>query len=297
MPSSHRLLRHELPDIHSWRDLQALYRDINFDTPRYEAMEEYGVRQHKLHQRLPNLQTFWRYHVAPATHRQRDTHLAANVHEVTTRVAQRSYEVYANICDALDELEIIVQHGAKPPRYRSCLNVLRCVGDAFLLFDELVHVLGTRTGPDRQTRNLGTPNLATLLHVDLFFFRDWDRSLWSTTRTNIADYRHMLVHHGRPWLFFAGDEFVGDPLVLKAQHCRVPGCDLRNPQYLSWTQQQKLFRTDRSQFIHLSDACKQTCDAGITWLNRGYDRIVSIMNGVLSERDNFEEYKNLWGHP
>jgi hypothetical protein len=295
MPTSLRSLRHELPDIHTWRELQALYKDIHFDTPRYERVEEYGVKTHRLHERLPHLQTFWRYHVAPATHRPFNTHLAADVAEVTTRIAQRSYEVYANICDALDELDLMNEQPPKPPRYRSCLNVLRCVGDACQLFDDLVDVLGNKKGPFRQRRPNGPRNLARLLGVDIFFFRDWDQPQWSTARMHIADYRHMLVHHGRPWLFFNGDEFVGEPLVLMARHCRVPGSDPKEPEYLTWSQQRKMFGTDPSNFIELRKASERTCNAGITWLNRAYERLVLTLDGVLSNRDNFDQYKGYWG--
>jgi hypothetical protein len=69
-----------------------LYENIHFNAAPFEAVEEYGVRQHALHKRLPHLQTFWRRHVAPATNRPFNTHLAAGVAEVATRIAWRSYD-------------------------------------------------------------------------------------------------------------------------------------------------------------------------------------------------------------
>jgi hypothetical protein len=84
---------------------------------------------HKLNDRLSNVQEFWRYHIAPATNRPEGTRLSDNIRGITSRLAERSYEIYCNVSDALDELAEI-KKGLKPPRYRSCLNVLRFSGDA-----------------------------------------------------------------------------------------------------------------------------------------------------------------------
>jgi hypothetical protein len=191
-------LRRQIPDAHKWEDLKELYRDIHFTTEPCEEVEACGVTEHDLGNRLSNLQTFWN-HVAPATHRKHDTHLASNVAEVITRIAQRSYEVYANVFDALEELKSIEDNGPQKPRYRSCLNVLRCIGDACQLFDDLIYVLGEKSDFNQRGKKPAN-NLAAALGSDIYFFKDWS-SYWSTERMHVADYRHMLVHHGRPWLF------------------------------------------------------------------------------------------------
>jgi hypothetical protein len=298
MPTSKSSLRHELPDVHRWSELKALYKDIHFNTPRFEAVEEYGVRTHGLDTRLAHLQAFWRHHVAPATHRPRDTHLAAGVSDTITRIAQLSYEVYANVCDALDQLAEIrdaEKKGEQPkaPRYRPYLNVLRCIGDACQLFDDLSDAIGQRDRK-RQPRSGAPANLAKELGVDILLFSDWDTRHWAAARMEIADYRHMLVHHGRPWLFFDGEEFVGEPLVLKAEDCRARRWDSTS-EFLTWSQQRKLFNSDRGKFITMRKACEVACGDGIKWLNRAYERLGLKMDEALKERDVFDRYKELWG--
>jgi len=286
MPTSDGSLRDELLDTHTWDELKTLYKDIHFKTPEFERVEEYGVTTHGLDARLAHLETFWRYHVAPATHRPVHTHLDADVSDVTTRIAQCSYEVYANVVDALDELGV----APKPPRYRSCLNVLRCMGDACQLFDDLTDVIGQR---DRR-RDVRTDNLARRLNTSILLFPNWGTPQWAAARMEIADYRHMLVHHGRPWLFFDGKEFESEPIVVKAEYCRVRPGD-PNADFLTWRQQQDLFRKERSKFITLRQACADTCNDGIDWLNRAYGELVSTIDRVLQERARFDEYLKLWG--
>src|ERR1700722_14191067 len=293
MPTDRQSLREQIPDAHTWADLERLYKDTDFITPPAEAVEADGVTYHGLGSKLSNLQTFWRYHVAPATNRPVDNHLDASVSEIIVRLAQRSYEVYANIFDALEELKDIKD--PKPPRYRSCLNILRCVGDACLLFDELIAVLGAK---EERTKTKGSKrdSLAKALGVEIVFFKDWGKDYWSKERRHVADYRHMLVHHGRPWLFFEGKtEHVGWPLVLEAEYCRVPNTDNQFPEYLSWNEQKSLYAKDRDKFVPLPKACKDTCSDGLKWLNRAYQRVNDKLEGALKNRETFEQYKTLWG--
>jgi hypothetical protein len=121
--------RPELFQIPDWFTLKQRYQRLKFNDPKFERVEEYAVRQHKLDQKLPNLENFWRFHIAPATLRPLDTVFAPNVRQVTSRMAERSYEIFCNISDALDELHLISTEGPKPPRYRSCLNILRSIGE------------------------------------------------------------------------------------------------------------------------------------------------------------------------
>jgi hypothetical protein len=96
--------RQEVLNLQDWNSLKDAYQHLNFTSEPFERVEEYGARVHKLNQRLSNVQEFWRYHIAPATNRPEGTHLSDNIRPVTSRLAERSYEIYCNICDALDEL-------------------------------------------------------------------------------------------------------------------------------------------------------------------------------------------------
>lgn len=283
--------RSELFQLPDWPALKQRYANLKFNDRKFEAVEEHGVRSHQLDQKLPNLEDFWRFHVAPATLRPQDTRFAHNVRQVTSRMAERSYEVYCNICDALDELRVI----AKPPRYRACLNVLRCIGDAFVLFDELVNVI--RKNPyDQQTTGAGSATLDKILGCKIELFRDWSDER-RTERQVAITYRHMLVHHGRPWLHFEHREFEGYPYVLKAEHClrRTPG---EKEVYVTWAKQIEMFRKakHRDKFILLPEACKHSCDTAIAWIDKGYSHIVSALDEVLfDDRVKFIKYRSQWG--
>jgi hypothetical protein len=266
-------------------------------TKPYERVEAYGAKEHKLHRQLPNLHKFWRCHIAPATNRNQDTHLAPGVGQVTCRMAERSYEVYANICDAFDELKIINNGGLIAPRYRSCLNVLRYTGDAFHLFDELVDVIGTRTSRLRQFTG-ARDNLATTLNTDIRLFWDWSTA-WKTEREGAIAYRNMLVHHGRPWLHFDNDqEFVSVPYVLHSDHFAYAGSKKDRREFLTWTEQRELFKnpSERSKFISLPDACAETCQRTVAWVDRAYGRILYVLDKKLANSHRFSEYKiRCWG--
>jgi len=212
-------------------------------------------------------------------------------------MAERSYEIYANLCDALDEMKVVEKGQAKEPRYRACLNVLRYVGDTFHLFDELTDVIGTRTSRLRQRKG-ARQNLATILHTDIRLFPDWHAN-WKSRRDEAIAYRNMLVHHGRPWYHFEkDDEFVGTPYILDAKHCAYSGsrADLR--EFLTWGEQRDLFKDpkERSRFISLPEACASSCDKTTTWLNDGYGRINTKLDRVLSAPQKFAIYKaQCWG--
>jgi hypothetical protein len=293
------LLRDRLPQIHHWTGVKRLYSGIHFNSKPFERVEQYGMQEHKLHVRLPNLHRFWRFHVAPATNRRENTLLASTVGHVTSRMAERSYEIYANLCDALDELKIIYTEEPKPPRYRSCLNVLRYTGDTFQLFDELVDVIGTRTSRQRQHTG-ARDNLATILGTDIRLFWDWSTK-WRDGRNQAIAYRNMLVHHGRPWLHFdtPQQEFVGYPYILRVEHCAYAGSKLDRREFLTWAEQTEKFKKPENRenlFIKLPDACAATCEATISWLNDAYGRIVCVLDDKLANPKTFEKYKvHCWG--
>jgi len=50
--------------------------------------------------------------VAPATNRPEDTYFSDAIDPVISRMAERSYEVYCNIVDAMDELDIVIASGS-----------------------------------------------------------------------------------------------------------------------------------------------------------------------------------------
>ncbi len=289
--------RSELFQLPNWPALKARYRKLKFNDPVFERVEEYGVRMHKLDQRLPSLQDFWRFHVAPATLRPRDARFAPKVGQITSRMAERSYEVYCNICDALDELDSVNKQEPQPPRYRSCLNVFRCLGDAFQLFDSLVEII-TRKDDGRPLPQGEPPALPKILGCAINLPQFFNDDVWRTERQNAIAYRNMLVHHGRPWLNFDGDEFVGYPYVLESRHSwrRVPG---RGEVYVTWTQQVEMFRDPkhRGKFIELPKACAAACEATIAWIDRGYRQIIAELDSALGNPDRFFKYRQQWGTP
>jgi hypothetical protein len=159
MPNVTLPSRDELAALPDWAALKAAYHHLRLDSEPAEDVEKYAVRQHKLNERLPNLEVFWRLHIAPATNRPVDTHLRDGITPVVSRMAERSYEIFCNVSDALDELAI-VERELSPPRYRSCLNVLRFTGDALMLFDSLTDNISKLDRPS-VARELGT-------NIDLF---------------------------------------------------------------------------------------------------------------------------------
>jgi hypothetical protein len=295
MPTADLPTRRELFEIPDWKTLKSRYSKLHFIDDPYEAVEAYGVTQHKLDEKLPHLQEFWRYHIAPATLRPKHTHFAPQVRQVTSRMAERSYEIYCNISDAFDELTVIANNGTHAPRYRACLNVLRCVGDAILLLDELVNVIGIRHESKTRRETSERATLARILGVDIVLFPNW-KDKWEKKREAAIAYRNMLVHHGRPWLHFTGKEFVGFPYVLKIDHCKYEGSKYENPdEFKTWAEQIELFKKHKDRFITLPEACRTTCDLAVAFLDDAYANILSHLDAVLSDTDRFAKYRKQWG--
>ncbi|MGH7886381.1 MAG: hypothetical protein ACREPG_00825 [Candidatus Binatia bacterium] len=294
--------RQEVLNLQDWNSLKRAYLHLNFTSEPFERVEEYGASVHKLNERLSNVQEFWRYHIAPATNRPEGTHLSDNIRGVTSRLAERSYEIYCNVSDALDELAEI-KKGLKPPRYRSCLNVLRFSGDALLLFDSLIDIIGVKTkGQDLANQltlsKLFSENSEKIIKIILF--PDWYYGEnWNAKREQAIAYRNMLVHHGRPWLHFTKGEYTSPPYILRAEHCRLDISKHEDKkEFLTWGKQIQMFRdaNHRDKFIRLDRACKHTCDFTILWLNAAYGRIVKTLDKILTERpQRFQRYRKQWG--
>lgn len=288
--------RQEVLNLQDWNSLKRAYQHLKFTSEPFERVEEYGARMHKLDQRLSNVQKFWRYHIAPATNRPDGTHLSDNIRGVPSRLAERSYEIYCNVCDALDELAVI-KEGLKPPRYRSCLNVLRFSGDALQLFDSLIDIIGVTT----QAQELAAPpTLSQLFGKKIVLFPDWHFGRnWGDQREQAIAYRNMLVHHGRPWLHFTNGEYTSPPYIIRAENCRLNiSKHEAKKEFLTWRIQIQWFKDGKhkSKFIRLDEACEQTCDSTISWLNDAYRVIVASLDKILTESPQcFQTYKNQWG--
>jgi len=288
--------RTKLISISDWNSLKTVYRRLSFDSPPCEHVEAYGIKTHGLNQKLPNVEEFWRFRVAPATNRPDNTYLLDDVHPVISRIAERSYETFCNISDALDELTIASDGGAKPPRYRPCLNVLRCAGDALQLFNELIRAIGRKEGSQDAT---GRPSsLTKILGIDAVLFPDWETGGWEARRRTAIAYRNMLVHHGRPWLNFEGDDFLGTPYVLASQYCIHRRY---TKSFETWSRQRRMFQDPnerKNKFVSLFDACREACDLTISFINDGYGQIVGKLDSLLLQNPNkFGEYRRLWGWP
>jgi hypothetical protein len=289
--------RAELAAISDWTSLKMTYGGLSFDSPPCERVEAEGVEKHKLNERLPNVQEFWRLHIAPATNRPDNIYLLDDAHPVISRMAERSYETYCNISDALDELEIVNGGGATAPRYRPCLNVLRCAGDALQLFNELVRAIGKKESGQDSTAN-GPSSLTTILGSETVLFPDWGTGGWRDRRRTAVAHRNMLVHHGRPWLNFEGDDYVGTPYVLDAQYC-IHRRYAKS--FETWSRQRRMFQDPKERedkFISLFDACHKACDLTISFINDGYGQIVNKLDSLLVQNPSkFREYRRLWGWP
>ena len=286
----------ELAALPDWAALKNAYQHLRFDTDPAEAVEKFAVKHHKLNERLPNLETFWRFHIAPATNRTTNTHLRDGIKPVVSRMAERSYEIFCNVSDALDELAI-VKNGLSPPRYRPCLNVLRFTGDALMLFDGLIDSIGRKT----QNQYFKAGCVALEIGQDLNLFQDWSYGdhNWQKRRGIAVTHRNMLVHHGRPWLHFLNDDPKPDevPFILRAEYSRDVDRD-DDLAFLTWKRQINKFRVaeQRDKFVPLPEACEIAVDRTIGWLNNAYGRLVEKLDELLRKDFlTFAKYRNLWG--
>lgn len=269
--------KRELYAIDDWKLLKRqFYGGLTFANSG-EPYERLGAERHDLGTRLRHLEEFWRCHVAPATNRPDDISLSENIHPLVSRMAETNYEIYCNIVDALEEMaEIRTENGMQPPRYVRCLNVFRFSGDALQLFGELRMVV------DNQVRKR--------IRQSQKAFDDWDD--WKESKTKLQRYRHMLVHHGRPWFFFTGEEHQGPPYILRPEYC---GYGAQGRESTTWSHQkaEDRFKKNDAHFQRLDAACQATLDDSIAWLDRAYKRVVSTMEPWLHTN----EYRKLWRWP
>lgn len=258
----------------SWNELKEFYGRLTF-AEHGESYEKYGAEHHDLGGRLSYLQEFWRCHVAPVTNRPNNIDLSDNIHPLVSRMAETNYEVYCNIVDALEEMQEIGKNdGMKPPRYVRCLNVLRFAGDTLQLFKELRKIID-----DDVREKIGGSNKV---------FDNW--APWEKSKTELQRYRHMLVHHGRPWYFFHGHEHRGVPYVLRPEYCKYGG-----RKSTTWSRQkaEDRFKKNDAEFQRLDEACKATLDGSIAWLDLAYRQVVTAMGPWLHT----EQYRSLWRWP
>jgi hypothetical protein len=280
------MTKDELIRCTAWKDASdKYYGRLTFATSG-ERVEEYAAQKHRFHVRLSNHQKFWQCHIAPATNRPMDIYLAPGIDPVVSRLAERSYEIFCNLVDAVDELDTVKMGSLEPPRYRRCLNIWRYAGDAIQIFGDLQKLIEA----DGRHKRAG---LAKKLNLNLTLFPDWHAN-WKEGRDRAAFYRNILAHHGRPWFFFESEDFEDMPYVLRPKYGMPQDMTHGTINRLNTIFKE---RRERFKFIELPAACQETVDLTVEWLNSAFERVVKTLEFLLNDPIYFRRYRKLWGWP
>lgn len=134
-------------------------------------------------------------------------------------------------------------------------------GNALYLFGELCQVIEAKG----KYEAIGLARALDQTPI-LKIFAETEWKEWKRKGHSAICYRDMLVHHGRPWLFFIGEEFDGEPRIL------LPAYRPKKEIYETWLEQVERFEKSSSQFKPLTEVCAETAH-----LDR--DDIVEVLNG------------------
>src|SRR5581483_8129408 len=109
-----------------------------------DEVERYGDNEHALDEEFPGYVAFWKRHVAPSTQRPISIETRPTAHEIMSLIAQRSYAVFSNSVELLDQL-VIMQCEGLGPRYRNAVITLKFAGDCLVMFSELERLVAGPT--------------------------------------------------------------------------------------------------------------------------------------------------------
>jgi hypothetical protein len=202
-------------------------------------------------------------------------------------MAELSYEVLCNLVDAMDQLTEATEGKDEPPRYRKSFAVWRYAGDAIMIIGELQDAIEARG-------KYGAVGLAKTLHTTIKIFSDDFPSIWKQPREAAIQYRNVLAHQGRPWLFFKGRDFESLPFI------RWDGTIA--PQDHSHESREALDRHFRdpanaANYLPLSEAAGAVARSACRYVNAAFGRIVDRLSFLLENPYWFSRYRKLWAWP
>lgn len=242
-----------------------------------DEVEAYGDTEHALDAELPAYVRFWKRHVAPSTQRPASIETRDAAHELVSLIAQRSYAVFCNIVECMDQLEIIKREGLGN-RHRNAVIALKFCGDALVMFSELERLIAGP--PNAFTKSVGC--LADKLGVIITPLSRSQSSAWIPLRENVVVYRHYLTHNGMPLTLTAKSD--GAVYVLRREH-------LEGTNPVSWIASERKHGSEPTHWHELKDACNQILKDTVALLDFGYSALVDELGSFVWKA----AYQQLWG--
>jgi hypothetical protein len=237
-----------------------------------DSLEIRGATEHGLDVVFPNFEIFWRYHVVPATNRPANIEFRHYASNEITRIATLSHSLFIDIVNAADSLAKINAGDLGGDRFRNCTDAIKSSGDAVQKFTDLQKAIEDQLAPA-----LGST-------IRLWSGADWN-NIWFPSREKIINYRNFLTHSGYPQVMHVPQpDGSRVPFVLHQDYI-VRG------NYLTWPEQEEIFRNDPSKWAKLVDVCNELQSETIKWLNDVYLQAINALHPFLTS----EDYHHLWG--
>lgn len=240
-----------------------------------DPAEKFGATRHRLAQRFPNYEAFWKRHVCPATERPGAITFRPGLADVVSVITQRSYTVFIYLLEAYEFLAPVLQSDYGP-RKRNATATIMYAGNALQIFAELQSALCGSPKPLQ-----GMKDLSHELRSPIKLFPDWAQN-WQQDRNSASNYRNYLTHQG--YLYAVYKQASKDTLVLNRD-------TFQNHTAYTWTHADSHYASNPQDWVSLADACKGIVDDTTAFLDRAYSRMISHLDQHLGNPD----YQRLWG--
>jgi hypothetical protein len=145
-------------------------------------------------------ESFWRYHVAPATDRPHSIRIRRNADGIINRIAQRSFSVFQRVLYAVESLA-----NSDDSSSREAISALEHSGVALTLFNALESTIAGNE----------SDSLCARLKFEIRTARQISTE-WNKARNQLVTYRDYLTHQGS--LMTVTIKPSGPPFVLRSEH-------------------------------------------------------------------------------
>lgn len=236
-----------------------------------DSVEILGAEEFSLDTEFHGYQTFWRYHVVPATNRPANIDLRIGCK--IGKTATMSHSIFVDVLHAHEALEL-VKKGEYGSRLKNVIEVIKRLGDAVQKIKDFQENIEKEI-----LVSMYPPSDRELWPANTYAIR------WKAKREEIIEYRNQLTHFGGPYIALVTTNNA-EPIPHIMRHTA-----LEARKNLSFDEQKAVYQSDPSKFGPVLDVCVDLKCETMSWLNDVYDAITQSLNRFVDEPG----YHRLWG--
>ncbi|GAB2562181.1 hypothetical protein GCM10027085_62300 [Spirosoma aerophilum] len=246
-----------------------------------DSVEQDGAKNFGMAQSFFNYESFWKFHVVPATERPNSINSRKSASRETHQIGQNSYSIFTDMYEAEVAVNKIKVGDFGGLNFKNVLDIINYTGDAIQKFKNLQDAIEI----DLKNK-LGFQSLS-ICPVQII------KDKWLAERKIVISYRNTQTHNGKVAIFIRPNSQGDVAYMMDPYEVSNYFYDDRkgNKSDLTWKETYDLFNTNPEKFLLIEDACLSLIGATYNWLNQGYYFAKNTLDTLIQQ----QSYIALWG--